>query len=351
MKTELAPQRGVTPRTGNVRQSNMELLRIVAMFLVLLVHANYAAFGWPRAATVQAAPGSAFMSAFAEYLSLVCVDVFVLLSGWFGIRFRGSGVGRLIYQTAAVTTATLLLLAACRGGMPGSWTEIFRSYTHLWFVFSYVVLYVLSPVLNAYAESAGRRQFGIFLASFYLLQTVADPVMQDFAHGFSALSFCGLYLLARYTRLHLAHGLLQRVPTAAFLGGYVGISLLLALLTVAFGFVFDGKLFGAFIGFTTTYVCPLIILSALCLLLFFSRLKFQSRVVNFLASGNLAVYVMHQNLLVRPLFKDTILTLHHQAPILRFIVSTFLFLAATYLSGILLNWLCERARRLAFPRW
>ena len=38
------------------RQSNMELLRIVAMLMVMVLHTGYASFGYPRTVWLQAEP-------------------------------------------------------------------------------------------------------------------------------------------------------------------------------------------------------------------------------------------------------------------------------------------------------
>lgn len=75
------------------RDSNMELLRMVAMFMVLLVHADYFALGAPSVEYIQTNQADSFLRIFFEAVSIVCVNVFVLISGYYGIRptFKGGG--------------------------------------------------------------------------------------------------------------------------------------------------------------------------------------------------------------------------------------------------------------------
>lgn len=82
------------------RQSNMELLRLVAMLFVLVfvLHANYWSLGYPGQADLLGSPLSASVRVALAHLAIVAVNVFVLLSGWFGIRPKWRGLAGLLFQ-------------------------------------------------------------------------------------------------------------------------------------------------------------------------------------------------------------------------------------------------------------
>ena len=80
------------------RDSNIELLRMLAMFLVLLVHADFFSLGTPTLQDIQTSTLDSTLRIFFEALSIVCVNVFVLISGWFGIRPSLKGVSNFIFQ-------------------------------------------------------------------------------------------------------------------------------------------------------------------------------------------------------------------------------------------------------------
>ena len=83
---------------GKVRDSNMELLRLLAMFLVLVVHANFRALPRPDSLQIATNTTSALLQFMTEGFAIVAVDVFVLLSGWYGIKMKFSRLAEMGFQ-------------------------------------------------------------------------------------------------------------------------------------------------------------------------------------------------------------------------------------------------------------
>ena len=78
----------------NKRKSNIELLRIVAMLMVLFLHSNFLSLGYvDKVISVET-----FWRVMAEQLCIICVNVFVLISGWFGIKSNLKGSFSLLFQ-------------------------------------------------------------------------------------------------------------------------------------------------------------------------------------------------------------------------------------------------------------
>lgn len=79
------------------RYSGFELLRIVAMILVLIVHVLICL---PRPTTdfAIAEPFKAISFYFTDAISIICVNVFILISGWFGINLRLQRLSILLFQ-------------------------------------------------------------------------------------------------------------------------------------------------------------------------------------------------------------------------------------------------------------
>ena len=80
------------------RDSNMELLRMIAMGLVLLVHADFFSLGAPSNVDAVQNPLDSSLRVFFGYLAWPCVDIFVLLSGWYGIKPSIKGACNFIFQ-------------------------------------------------------------------------------------------------------------------------------------------------------------------------------------------------------------------------------------------------------------
>lgn len=195
------------------RQSNMELLRIVAMFLILLLHANGFSSPLPTGKTLAAAPVTGLARLALQTVSVVSVDVFVLISGWFGIRASVRGFMNFAVQCLFWSVGLWLLFAvAWKGALSAKGLASAVYFTSdCWFVKSYVVLYLLSPILNAFIERASRAQMLLILTFFYLFQTLYGWLgdLSYFQQGYSPLAFIGLYLLAAFAHKHLNNKLLQ----------------------------------------------------------------------------------------------------------------------------------------------
>ena len=272
------------------RDSNFELLRIVAMMLVLLVHANYFALGDVTREEIIATPGTAFVRMFCEHLCIVCVNLFVLLSGWFGIRPTMKKLLSLLFQILFIGG---VVVAVCKCFSVGiRFAEIRKLLLFgscYWFVPSYLILFGISPMLNTFCEHASKRDFSRLLISYFVLETIFGWITDDYGHyigGYSALSFIGLYLLAQFIRRY-GMGKLQSFRWWHFLLIYILITTLNTGLAYVLMYV-KGRAYWAIM-----YSSMFNIASAVSLLMLFSKLHFHSKFVNWIAASAFAIYLFH----------------------------------------------------------
>lgn len=272
------------------RDSNFELLRIVAMMLVMLVHANYLSLGTVTQAELHAAPWTGFVRIVCEQLCIVSVNLFVLLSGWFGIRPTVKKFASLLFQILFIGLATVELCRLAGVEVPArAFNDLLYFGASYWFVPAYMILFCVAPVLNSFAEHASKREFAGVLAAFFALQMLFGWLAYDYGHfarGYSAMSFVGLYLLAQYVR---RHG--ERIRSLKW-WQHLSLYLLFTAIPVAistFGIWAKGKELGA-----TMYSSLLVVGASMSLFLVFDKVRFESKVVNWLASSAFAIYLVHQ---------------------------------------------------------
>ncbi len=322
------------------RQSNIELLRILAMVMVMVLHANFETLGYPRPHKVEAEPMMWAGMMLTEELCICCVDVFVLITGWFGVHFRWRNFLRLCFLTLFVSQAMNLAVWAAKGAAPGDWFQLLRASWQYWFIASYLLLYLFTPALNAFVEQQGAKGLQRFLVGFYLFVVPFSYALSDLQRGFSAICFMGLYLLGRYLRLHLAPRL-ERVPRSRFLWLYFGLSVGMALAYWAHIY-FRNPWLPQLPNVVTSYSNPLTILAAACLLLYFSRLQLQKGWVNWLAAGSLAVYLTHQQIFVRPEFFKLLREVDKALPSPLYPLGAAAVLAVVYVASAALGHLAQR---------
>ncbi len=299
--------------TTKVRQSNFELLRIIAMLMVMVCHA----IGYVQGKDLVGISGACKM-AITQFF-VIDVNVFVMISGWFGIRASWKGAFSLLFQVVFIALLCFGVFLAI--GLPVSFKHdlipyLFFGYGY-WFVVSYLILYALAPVLNAFIEHASEKQFRFVLVFFFLTEFIYGFMLGTghFDYGASPLAFIGLYLLARYARLY--PGKLFSFSKWTDLGIYLIMSVL-SMIVFWFGY----KWFG--MGFHLNhYDSPLAIIAALYFLLFFSKLQFQSKTVNWLAASALSIYLIHENTLVSPYYHQWFHNLRDTLPLGSYYLSIF----------------------------
>lgn len=98
-----------------IRESNFELLRLIAMIMVIVVHVDFGSVGWPTATDLQDQFSTTVMKILVESFCIVCVDVFVLISGWFGIRPSAKKLAGFFFQ-CVLFHWTLVGLPSVGGG-------------------------------------------------------------------------------------------------------------------------------------------------------------------------------------------------------------------------------------------
>ena len=170
---------------SKTRQSNIELLRIIAMFLVLILHSGFSTVKSPTTPEVHEQFLQPFTRFLFESLSIACVDIFVLISGWFGIRPTKKRLLNFLFQSFYFIIGVYLVMVAL-GLSPISIKGIASCFLFLqdydyWFVRTYLLLFIMSSILNAFIESADKKIFRYVLIGFFLFQTI-------YAWGFVAVN-------------------------------------------------------------------------------------------------------------------------------------------------------------------
>ena len=269
------------------------------MLMIVCFHANYVSLGAPTRADVLASPLTSFGRILAEQICVVGVNVFVLISGWFGIKASVKGLCSLLFQVLFWGIVVVALGWVFHLNIPLAKTaKVLWFGSYYWFIIAYIGLYVLSPMLNLFIDKATKKQFLTVIICFFLTEFIYGWAVfsESFNRGYSILSFVGLYLLARFIRLNgtglqatrqgpclLLYGVLTLIPAII---SYIGIR--------------DGwKPLH-----TLDYSSPFVIGAALSLLIAFSRKEFYSRAVNWVASGVFSVYIIHEHAVIIPYFKS-----------------------------------------------
>ena len=333
------------------RQSNVELLRILAMLIIIGHH--FALHGGLSGCTDV----PFYNRIWIQFLLLggkLGVSIFILISGYFLIQSHGLKAARLLKLWLQVFTWSIICYGVYLALMHRYTGEnqflvsdfvkcffplIFQSW---WFASTYFVLYLLSPFLNQLLNAFDRRQFLGFLGLFFLLwcliPTVEGNLLQSFAmfQDNHLLWFIFLYAVGAF---------LRRYPPRTSLSGgkLIGLSLLCMLLVFLSGIVLallgtKKALFAQHALFLADLQMLPSLAAAVLLFLGFSRLELgSSRLINLVSSAVFGVYLIHDDSLVRPFLWHTLFRLADFADSPVFIPRSLLVVAAVFIACTLIE--------------
>lgn len=319
------------------RDSNMELLRILAMLIIMIVHADFRALNVPSSSDALIEPFPTLGKLIVESFSIIGVNVFVLLSGWYGIKVRKERFLEFLFQIIFFICLCYLFISIYHQHfvspsisyflMVGEW--------NYWFIKCYLFLYLFSPVLNAFVEKSTKNHFFVLLASFYIFQTIYGWVgnVSWFHNGYSGISFLGLYLLARYLRLYPCKWI--QFDKKYDLLIYVAFSLFnttIAFLSLRY------NLIPYKITFFYQYTSPFVILSSVFFLLYFTKLKINyNPYINWIASSCFAIYLLHSNSYLARYYDGFIVFLYNRCDNPLFIIYVLSFIFMVFIACIIID--------------
>ena len=277
------------------RQSGLELLRIIAMIMIVLHH-------FVLYSGLELNSLSSNLSAdILKNGGKLGVNIFVLISAYFMVnkKFKWSRVLNIVLQTLFYTIAIFIIFLAFDGEIvkfnQRSFLENFFPllYDKYWFVTAYVLLLLVSPILNlAIKNMSEKLHLTICIALTCLL--VLFPYFNmlvineaiDVPLTNSIVWFIALYFIGAYIGLHVAE--LSSTSKA---------KLVLLLLTsiifqIVYTIIVDTRESWADRAIGNTSI-------AIILLLFFKDLKFRNKFVNSVAVTTFGVYLIHENPYIR----------------------------------------------------
>lgn len=319
------------------RESNIELLRLLAMMLVIVTHIDGNSLGYPMPEDYLINHSSVFLRLLFASLSAVCVDLFILISGWFGIYPNKRKFFSFIYQ-CLFFSLSMYVIACIVGKASFTPYQLFRNCILIdyWFIPAYIGLYVLAPVMNSFVEQSNKKQFTCIVVGLFILELLYGWKFETagFNSGYSIIHFLLLYLIARYLRKYTFQ--LIKLPA----GCDVLIFLLLSLLSTILGMLYlkNGRGEFEYYYLFEDHSSPITILAAIFLFLAFTKIRIgYNKVINYLASSAFAIYLFHQHPTAIPKFKTITNSLFYNNDLLSYSYKIVCFIIGVSLIAILID--------------
>ena len=265
------------------RQSNIELLRCFAMLCIIVYHLCLFAL-------VGVSTGTKLYQALQIPLH-IGVPLFVLISGYFGIRFSLKGLMRLCSKGYFyfVPLAVIPMVLTHSGGVKDILKSIFIfGFDAQWYLNTYLYLFLFSPIINRYLENITKSQRLYLLAILTFMSVYIGNVTEGdvcLVEGKNLTNFLLLYTLGNSLRHYQEHinGCSQFKLVITYL-------LFNAFLVI--GFMYIPIIAGKIWKYSYAYDSPIIMVNSVWIFAIFSKLNVKSRFVNWMGSGVFACYLL-----------------------------------------------------------
>lgn len=285
-----------------VRQSNFELLRIIAMFMIILHHLSYHG----KIVNQPAGPVK-FAAQFYLIGGALGVTLFMLISSYFLIdtKFSVKRIIRIWFElfVYSVVFSVLGYFLKFQTFTYKVWLQAFMpvSFNAAWFATVYIFICFISPFLNYLIKGLNRRSYISLLSVLFLftvgIQAVTFVMPQRMF--FNSVSwFVYMYLFAGYIKRYSIKILDNKI---------IALSVFFISLFVIWGsqiwFEHLGKTIKLFADNSRHFIAYdniFMVLAAVSLFMVFKNLHLKNSVIiNTIAKTAFGVYLIHDNSILR----------------------------------------------------
>ena len=265
----------------------MELLRIVAMYMILVYHTVYYVFYNYR--------GESPIFASMMVVLHIGVPLFVLISGYFGIKPSVKGFLKL-YLILLFYNLFFYLLRCSLLDVQFSYKTFaklclpFSIGGRWWFFKVYLMLYFFAPILDYIKDRTGGKKVLIIsgFITFYWGWFAHHPSLFD---GKNLVNFTYLYMLGHWLRTKVDElgdrnkGMrIKYIIAYLVLSGCIGFALYFS----------NERIYDIIKRLCYGYNSPILILMSVLFFMVFTTFEFKSKIVNCIAGSVFAVYCVHE---------------------------------------------------------
>lgn len=264
------------------------MFRILATLFVLLWHLNgWMVGGMPKHFDISNPSVFRVCQAFIESITVVCVNSFLIITGFFGVRLKLCSIWKIWLLLISIYIPFYIVNSICNSEFSIlTFLNNLCAFTReSYFVQCYLMLMFLSPILNSFIEKYDRYKILLYVIVLWTIEFSLDIFVKNqslgFNHGYSLIHFVLIYLLGRCAFLFKKE--IIQINKSYYCIGYITCALILLGAYMSFGrpqIIF-------------AYTNPIVVIESFFLFFCFMNRPFHNRIINTIASSTFAVYIMH----------------------------------------------------------
>ncbi len=306
------------------RSSNFELLRIIAILMVITSH--FCIYSGVRELHTVVSINSIIID-FLK-LGVVANYIFIIITGYFMVNsnIKYQKIIALILETtfySVVIYIFLLLLNLRNLNIADLTKSFFPIFFGNWFIIYYILLYILIPYINLFikkiSENELKKLIMVLVLINFVVPTLSANIWKYNYHDF----FITAYLIGAYIRLYYDKKIKNNkkiIKTILLIISSIFISI---IITQILGYKLNIKIIANNSDYfiRNTYSIFTLVLATLIVVLFRNKKIKNFKTINSIASTTLGIYLIHENNFIREIIWQRIF------PVTSLYNSKYLFLA------------------------
>lgn len=276
---------GVNMKTKE-RESNIELLRILSMFMIILFHLG--CHGVTSLYSSSITINNMYIN-YMDTLGRIGVNVFVLISGYLLVNRKRYNYKKLILLWLQILFYSVCLYYVSVIIFKNSNANLLRALLPLstrrwWFATTYFVLYLIYPYINIFVKNISKKEFEKLLIILTLVFCMWPTIINTSMESNSITLFIYLYLIGAYIKLYVKINY-----TEEWLLYTIVLFIVSVLMIIVFYYIkLDYRIvFGDFKFLT--------LLISVVLFLTFLNIKIKnSNIINTIGKSTFGIYLLHE---------------------------------------------------------
>jgi surface polysaccharide O-acyltransferase-like enzyme len=300
------------------RQSGIELLKLIAIILVVLSH-SVPFYGDPSATgyvDLNSATDNLwdFILIVLRYMGQLGNVLFVVSSAYFLVdknKVKVEKILQIVSDSLFISVAIMIgfILSGCELGPKIIIKQIFPiTFQNMWFVGCYLILYSVSPFLNKIIHNTHQKTLLRLIICMLVLYSGVSFLLNGAYYYSFLVGFIMIYFIVAYMKKYMQKfGDNERNNTVLLAVSVMGLFVMLL------GTNFLGLRIHALTNQMlrwNIFTNPFIIGIGVALFNLFKNIDLRSKIINYLASLTLIIYMIHENYLIReyikPLYFNTV---------------------------------------------
>lgn len=282
------------------RKSNFELLRIVAMFMIVASHCVQHGAGNSFAMLKSSFSMNMVIATVLGIWGQLGVACFVIISSWFLAEKNGIHTKKVVMMVAQVWgTSVVITLLMMLIGENVSLKTIIKEfatpiYGQYWFITCYLIFYLIVPILQYLCSKLSDES----LKKVFIVLTIIIPIYKFLSSGDigNLGDFCYLFIATAYLK-RKENNFIERHAIGGFIASFLIVVCSMIILNVI------GTLIGSVFLIERLFVTRHILIYLMAMSLFYifkNNIKIgYIKIINLIGKSTLGVYILHENILMR----------------------------------------------------